>query len=331
MRVLHITNFYPTDENPLFGVVVKEQIESLRKIGGIVDVHFINARKFGRFEYLRAAKEIRNISENYDIIHCHHPYSAFITLSIARVKKPVVTSFLSVLEGRSKFPFVEKLFYSHILKKSTAFIVKHDPYIGDKYPNKGFYVPNGVSMDFFTPCFESHSEVCKRIGVSPKNYALFVSARTIFRPEKRYDIFKKTIATVNKRYNLELHELHLTKAPRNLVPFYYMASQLHLLTSDFEGSPNSVKEALACNLPIVSTNVGNVKSMIGNIHGCYVSDSNDPNDLAELVAKVIQSSNSFNGRRFLEENGLTMNKTASKLHEIYENILSVALPNLAQP
>jgi len=74
------------------------------------------------------------------------------------------------------------------------------------------------------------------------------------------------------------------------------AADVHLLTSDYEGSPNSVKECMACNTSVVSTNVGNVNELLNNVEGCFVSDNFDENELAELVNKSLKSKTT-NGRK----------------------------------
>ena len=54
MKVLHITNNYPTPNLPIFGIFVKEQIESLSKLNIDCDIFFINGREKGNFEYLKS-------------------------------------------------------------------------------------------------------------------------------------------------------------------------------------------------------------------------------------------------------------------------------------
>ena len=99
-------------------------------------------------------------------------------------------------------------------------------------------------------------------------------------------------------HNIE--PIKLTNTKRELIPYYLSVSSVHLITSDFEGSPNSVKECMACNTPVVSTPVGNVQDLVGDIEGCYIAKSFHYKDLANLVLKAIYTED-FQSREKLFE------------------------------
>ncbi len=108
---------------------------------------------------------------------------------------------------------------------------------------------------------------------------------------------------------------------RPLVPLYLNAANLHMISSDFEGSPNSVKEYMCCNTPVVSTPVGNVQEMIGDIPGAYVTKGFTTEELAEDCDKVLRSNVSFEGRDKFLAKGYGMATVAEKLKNIYIEIL----------
>ena len=116
-----------------------------------------------------------------------------------------------------------------------------------------------------------------------------------------------------------IEELNLINTKRELVPYYFNAASLHLLSSDFEGSPNSVKEAMACNIPVVSTSVGNVSELLESVNGSYVSDSFSSEVLAKLAYKVILNNDISNSRKQLIKMELDMNSVAEKIHTIYKS------------
>ena len=324
MRVLHVSNAYPSAEykaHPTYGIFVKEQIDSLRGQGIECRVIYIDARTKGVLQYLKKIPDIKKEAKGCDLIHCHHTYSGFATLFFSKPKIPVITSFMSPkgTEGRGdRLIFLKGLVYDYVWNHSTSLIEKGSPSSEKKYPGKGFYLPNGVDMQLFREIQREQS--WNVLDIRPRIYLLFCSGRSIERPEKRYDIFRRMEDIIRQKMGSEVEELLLIGQERFRVPHFFNAASVHVLTSDYEGSPNSVKEALACNIPVVSTNVGNVKEMIENVEGCFVSESNDPDELADLVLKALEYER-INGRDQLRRLGLDMKSTADKIIKIYEHTI----------
>ena len=324
MRILHVTNAYPScnyNEHPSYGIFIKEQIDSLIKKGINCRIIYIDARTKGKLQYLRKVSDIKKQSKDCDLVHCHHTYSSFVTKFLARPEIPVITSFMSPrgTEGRDeKFIIVKKFLHDYVRNGSTCFIVKENQSHEKEYPGKGYYVPNGVDMQLFKeiPRLQSWNV----LDIPPKTYLLFCSGRSITRPEKRYDLFKQTKESVKQKTGTQVEELLLVGQKRYLAPHFFNAARVHVLTSDYEGSPNSVKEALACNIPVVSTNVGNVKKMIDTIDGCFVSESHHHDELADLVLKALEYDR-INGRDELIRQELDMESVADKIIKIYERAI----------
>jgi teichuronic acid biosynthesis glycosyltransferase TuaC len=101
--------------------------------------------------------------------------------------------------------------------------------------------------------------------------------------------------------------------------FYYNAADVLLLTSYHEGSPNVVKEAMACNCPIVSSDVGDVKEIISNKKGSYIT-SFDARQIADCLKEVLLSSQKTNGRELIEKD-LKSCIVARKINSLYLNVL----------
>lgn len=313
MKVLHITNNYPTEKNPIFGIFVKEQIDSLTKLGLKNDIFFINGREKGELEYLKAITRLRNylIKNQYDIIHCHHVLSAIcLILSGYAKKNKTIVSFQNDPANE-----LGLIFFKFIKKYAKAIILKNNSsQIDNKYV---YYLPNGVNTNFFKPSDKKEAYI--KLNLDPsKKYILFVSSNFI-RKQKRYDRFQATISILKEKHQ-NLEELVLMNTRRELIPFYFNAADIHLLTSDFEGSPNSVKEAMACNTSVVSTNVGNVKELLENVKGSFVSSSNDPKELARL-AEIALNSKEQNGREKIIQLELDIDSVAKKLIDIYKKVL----------
>ena len=224
MRVLHITNNYPTNKNPIFGIFVKEQIDSLKKYCKC-DVFFINGRERGKLEYLYSIFKLRKIlnKKKYNVIHCHHVLSYIVFyLSFYKSKSKIILSYQNDPSNEFGIPL-----FNFICKKVDSIIFKNNTM--KYYHNNVHYIPNGVNLDFFTEFDKIESK--KKVGLDiDKKYILFVSSNFI-RNQKRYDIYKKTV-NILKTIDSKFEELLLINQDRENVPFYFNSSELHLLTSD---------------------------------------------------------------------------------------------------
>ncbi len=327
MKVLHVTNAYPYPGNPIYGIFIKEQIDSLHGTTATNVVRFINGQKYGKFEYIRALPGIISDAGNYDIIHCHHLLSALPLLLLkSYLKAKVIVSLMSDGKNEILLPnnFATRRFsswaYRMVLSRSDSRIFKKRIPEELSADRNSHYLPNGVNLSLFEPISQSLAK--EKLQLDPsKRYVLFVSSGGLHRPEKRYDKFRAVmkILKVEKGLN-NIEELLLTSIPRELVNYYFNAASLHLLTSDFEGSPNSVKEALACNVPVVSTDVGNVRDIMQDTHPCGVSQSGSPSELASLAHQALTAERPANLREQLIVNKFDSQSTASKLLQIYESI-----------
>lgn len=269
MKVLHVTNNYPTEKFPIFGIFVKEQIDSLSELGIENELFFINGREKGKLDYFlsifRLAKFLGN--KNYDVIHCHHALSALILiLSGFSKKNKVVVSFQN--DPVHEFGI---FLYKFIQKRTNAWLFKNNSSLIQK--GNFFYQPNGVNTTFFKPIFKNQALNYLNLK-SGTIFVLFVSSNYI-RKQKRYDRFLNVIEILKNEFNYSnIEVLKMINIERDKIPYFFNAADVHLLTSDFEGSPNSVKEAMACETPVVSTNVGNVREMLANVNGSFVGGDN---------------------------------------------------------
>jgi glycosyltransferase involved in cell wall biosynthesis len=102
------------------------------------------------------------------------------------------------------------------------------------------------------------------------------------------------------------------------VPTWINASDVVLLTSTHEGSPNAVKEALACNVPVVAVDVGDVRERLTSVNGCYVATVT-AEDLAEKLQIVISAGIRVRGRATLAE--ISLDRIAERIRGIYAAVL----------
>lgn len=314
MKVLHITNAYPYPEYESFGIFIKEQIESLSDQKITTKIIFINANKFGSKEYLKSISKIKNEIKEFmpDLIHCHHEYSVIPLLFIC-FQKPVI---LSLLGDLSKRKIINKIAFHIIIKHRVQKIIVKNKLIRK---NKFTYLPNGVDLVKFKDLSPVNSQNLISLDQN-KNYALFVTA-SLNNPIKRYDKFLLIIEKLKLDHNIELQPLILSGIKREIVPHYYNSSKLLILTSDHEGSPNAIKEAMASNLLIVSTNVGDVRMIFGSTKGLLLSTSGTVDDLATKCKEVLKHECS-DGRQRLIDLKIDLTSIAEDLKQIYLNLIS---------
>jgi glycosyltransferase involved in cell wall biosynthesis len=139
------------------------------------------------------------------------------------------------------------------------------------------------------------------------------SGDSVKRPELA---FESVQALKNSGMKCELHVLRNVSYAE--VPTWINASDVLLLTSIHEGSPTIVKEALACNLPIVSVDVGDVRERIEGIEGCYIARP-EPHDLAAKLSLVASSAVRIDGRPAVQR--LSLEHIAIRLADFYRDVL----------
>ena len=325
MKVLQVTTNYPTKSNPIFGIFMKEQVESLEPLGVENTIFFSNGsennvgkKNGGKWVHLKSIFKLswHLLTHKYDLVHCHSALSGMILLlSGGAFFKKCIISFQNDpdKEGDKKYfkilyPFFNKI----IVKKPTSY----------SSWKKVVYLPNGCNSDFFKSLDKNE---CKRqLGLElNKRYILFVdSNRSRNRTQKRKDRFDETMDILRRKYgHNDIEELVMIGVSRQDVPTWMNACNLHLLSSDQEGSPNSVKECLFCGVPVVATNVGNVVDLLADVPASYVSNEFSCESLAELVDKTLCANvSSSEIRNAIMQKGLSIGCVAQKLYNEYTSL-----------
>lgn len=171
MKILQVTTNYPTPEHPIFGIFVKEQVESLQKLGIDSDVFYCDGENKGFRKYITYVPKLwwKVLTGNYDIVHCHHALSAIIfTMTGWPLCKKCVLSYQNDPDrewGGTIFQALTLLFNAFIIKNKSIYL---------KY-KKAFYLPNGCNADFFRPM--NKQECRKALGLDPtKIYVLYMDS-----------------------------------------------------------------------------------------------------------------------------------------------------------
>jgi teichuronic acid biosynthesis glycosyltransferase TuaC len=295
VRVLVVTNMYPSPTNPAFGVFVDDQVNALRRAGADVDVFFVDG-KANTLNYLwgfvRFWRQLRR--RRYQLIHAHYVLSGLIARAQWRYRV-VLTHHGSELLGHPRW----QTWLAHLVTPWFDAVI----YVSEECrramnDRAGWVIPCGVDLDVFRPV--PRDEARAQLGLAP-DQRLVLWAGDPSRPEKRYAMVEQAMQHVKALVpGAEL--VLLTGRPHHLVPTYMSACDVLVLTSAAEGSPMVVKEAMACNLPIVSVRVGDVAEVIDGTAGCALAER-DAADIAARLVGVLQEPVRTDGRARVEHLG----------------------------
>ena len=298
--------------------VIKNQGESIKNQG--IDVDYYTIKGKGFLGYLKNILPLKKkIKENqYELIHAHYSLTAFAVL-LSFPKVPIVVSFMGddLLGSQRKDGSytirgkIEKKFSKIVSLFAACRIVKSKE-MADKL-NKSIVIPNGVDFDRFKPIVKEKS--LNKINLSDYNREYILFPANPDRDEKNYNLFNKALKELN---NNLISELKFIDVSNDITPFYYNASSVVVLTSYHEGSPNVIKEAMACNIPIVSTDVGDVREVIGKTKGCYITTF-EPKDVADKIQKALVFNKRTTGREDIKH--LESGVVAKKIIEVYKKVL----------
>ena len=174
-------------------------------------------------------------------------------------------------------------------------------------------MPNGVDFNVFKPVSKKYA--IKKVGFNTKYFNIIIVVANINDRVKNLKLAKSVIGKMDSN-QFKLHILSNIEQS-NLI-YYYNAADVLLLTSLSEGSPNVIKEALACNCPVISTDVGDVKDLIKDVHNSYIVDAIDL-DIIEKINEIHQSSKKSNGRSKIKQ--LDINITSKKMYNYYYEVM----------
>lgn len=321
MHILMLTNVYPTPKYPGRATFIKGQIDSIKREGIGITVRYIAAID-GRSAFIKMVPRILldSLSGKYDLIHAHYGTSGVVARLQWRL--PVIVSYLgSDLLGLPG-PDGKKLLASRVIAiigRMLAYftnvsIVKSREMARCLPPQiQPHIIPNGVDFTLFKPV--NRNEACKTLGLDPKKkYVLFPSNAEW--PRKCFPLAREAVQILQKKIrNAELVYLYGKK--QSQVPLYMNACDAMVLTSQWEGSPNVIKESMACNLPIVSVDVGDVREIIKDCDGCYLAER-DSQDIASKLRRILESGSRTNGRDTIQH--LEIQKVARRIIHLYQSV-----------
>ncbi len=321
MKVLVISNMYPGKKSHL-GIFIKQQVEDMEN-EGLEIIKVVKNRK-GSIAYVPFI--LKNIFYlllgSYDIVHAYYGFHSALFAALIK-RRPLIITFVG--SDAVKEPSRNKVY--RILQRFVVSRSNHIIAVGSEIKNilisdlgadsnKISVITFGIDFDLFKPI--SQAKAREKLGFpSDKKLVLFPSNPK--RIEKRFDIFNRAVELLQKdNHNIMPVILSNNRRPYSEVPLVMNACDVLVLTSDSEGSPTVIKEALACNLPIVSVDAGDTREVIKDATNCYICKQ-EPVNIAERIKLVLN-----NGIRTARRNNikhLSSKKITRKILELYREII----------
>ncbi|MCU1378810.1 MAG: hypothetical protein JWN29_1793 [Acidimicrobiales bacterium] len=322
MKTLVATAMYPSAERPAFGTFVRTQVESLRRIG--VDAQpFVLEGQSRKLMYAQAVGGLRRRlrdEPDIQIVHAHYGFVGAVARTQWRV--PVVVTFhgddlLGSVDRSGRTTGMSRLVRagSARLARHVDAVIVQSRQMAERLDGvDGVHViPHEVDLDLFRPL--DHAEARAELGLrDDRRYVLFAASPDI--AVKRFQLASNAVARIHREWpDVELLVVH--NEPQARVPLYLNACDALVLSSYQEGSPNVVKQAMACNLPVVATNVGDVAEVVGHTPGCAVV-AGDEVAIAGALRDILADPHRTEGRSRVSHLGC--DAVAARVLEVYEAV-----------
>lgn len=311
-----------SDKGGHFAPFIEEQITTLQEIGVQVVRYAITGK--GIIGYLRELPALKRMirAEQPDVVHAHYGLSGVLANLQRRV--PVVTTYHG-----SDINVPKILRFSKIAMRLSAwniFVSQRNVAIA-KPKNKYTLLPCGVNIP--KPWCEMQNQMFQQLtlnqwvhGILKKDVKHVLFAGAFDNAVKDSALAQVTINQLSSE-GIQVELIELKGYNRDQVTVLMYNCHALLMTSKTEGSPQVVKEAMACGCPIVSVDVGDVAERIEGVEGCYVVPTREPQDIANALQKAIEFNGRTNGREKIIEMELTNKQVAERLMAIYQDILKV--------
>lgn len=323
LRVLVVTNMWPRPDRPAFGIFVAEQVAALGAAG--LDMHRVVIEgDRNSFRYLSAISAVRARVRQLqpDLVHAHFGLSAWVA---SWQPRPLVVSFCgddllggprSTWRARARSAAVVRLSRS-AARRADAIICK-SPNLRAALPGtereRAVIIPNGVDLRRFFPADKAAARAT--LGI-PRDRRVVLFPHDRSQPEqKRFRLAELAVESLAAR-GIDAELLHISGLPHSSMPAYFQAADCMLLTSRSEGSPNTLKEALACNCPVVSVEVGDARHWLDRVPGCAIV-APSPEAIAAGVATVLAAPRAIDASQLWPE--LAAETATTRLRSLYQAV-----------
>jgi len=299
LHVLVVANYWSMrKEFPYAGIFVERQLDSLRKAGVIISCFDIGL-DYSPFKILGKWIELRRKVREIQPHLIHGQYGTIVGFLSVLAGRPAVISFCGSDLQPGDLVSALRMWFGFLLSNLAALrarklICKSEGLRKALWwrQDRAVVIPHGVDLHSFVP--GSQDEARKALNWHPEHPIVLFNAGMDDPKKKGLDLTEACMKVVRSRIpNAQLHVIN--KVEPNCMPIYYRAADVLLCASKYEGSPNVVKEALACNLPVVSTPVGDVPERLAGVYPSEVV-ARDPTCLGEALTRILLLRIRSNGR-----------------------------------
>ncbi|USZ69778.1 glycosyltransferase family 4 protein (plasmid) [Halorussus salilacus] len=258
-------------------------------------------------DYLRfVPRVIRESFDDYDLVHANYGLTA--PMALAQIRHPVVLSLWgSDLMG--EYGWLSKACAPYC----DAVIVMSDE-MARELGEPCHVIPHGIDTEKFAP--RPTEEARAEVGWSDET-------RHVLFPYPPSDEVKdlpraeRVVERANRRIDAPVELQVVYGVPHEKVATYMNAADALLLTSEREGSPNSVKEAMSCNLPVVATDVGDVRERLDGVSPSRVGESDD--ELVDGLVDVLEAPRRSDGREAVDE--VSLDRMGERIRAVYASVV----------
>lgn len=310
-----MTNYKKDDRISYF---VADQIEAIKQVASDIQIEVFGKTGSGIIGYLRNLGDLRKTIEEYqpDLIHAHYGFCG--ALACLQRKVPVVTTY----HGSDINSYKNRLVSYWAVWKSKCNIFVTESLAKKVHRanrNNSYMIPCGVSTRMFRSMDKRYSRV--QVGLDTEwQYVLFPASKLSM--VKNYELARKVVDMYNERHERKIKLIELDGYSRGKVPYVINAVDILLMTSHTEGSPQVIKEAIACGCPIVSVPVGDVETITEEVPNAFVSKNYEIEELTGLLQQALSSAPYKEGAVVLQKMGYENETIAKKIVEIYKKCIN---------
>ncbi|WP_050033746.1 glycosyltransferase [Halorubrum halophilum] len=303
-----------TTPRPFF----RQQVEVLEQSGvssTVVRVPPADGRRLGH-EYAVFYGQILSklATGTYDLVHAN--FGLTLPFALAQPIRPVVVSLWGT-DVFGEYGWVTDRF----VRWTDAVIVMSEE-MNDAVDVEANVIPHGIDFDLFEPM--PRMEARREVGWDADlKHVLFP-----YDPDRHVKNFpraERIVTEVAGQVDEDVAIQPVYNIPHERVPLYINAADAFLMTSKWEGSPNAIREALACNLPIVSTDVGDVAERLNSVSYSHVCESDQ--ELVNALVSVLAAGERSDGRQSGNISSLT--NMRERILDVYESA-GVQCPDIDQ-